>query len=132
MSLIMVGTVLAQGGRRMSPEEAKQAFDDNFAEMIVSLELSDEVAPQVKSVLWSQQEKMLELRTSMRSGGGGGNSLARSGIREKMGTINSDTMEALAELLSEDQMEKYAEIQASRRGGQGRGRGQGQQRRPPQ
>jgi len=131
VSLLFVSTVLAQGGRRMSEEEAKEAFDANFAEMIVSLELSEEVAPKVKSVLWSQQEKMQELRASMQGGGGGGNSLARSGIREKMTTINSETMEALSELLSEDQMDKYSEIRSSRRGD--RGRGQGQRRsNPPQ
>lgn len=114
----------------MSPEEAKEAFDTNFVELVSTLELTDDLAPQVKEVLWAQQEKMQELRASVQ--GGGGNQLARSGIREKMGTINEETLAALSELLSEDQLEEYAEIQATRRGGRGQGRGQGQQRRPPQ
>lgn len=126
---VSVGTLLAQG-RRMSPEEMKQAFDANFAELTTALALDEETAPKVKEILWTQQEKRTEMMTSMRASGG--NALARGGMREKMAELNNETNASLATVLTEEQMTKYAEFQAERQQGRGQGRGQGQGRQVPQ
>lgn len=128
LALGNLNTVLAQGGRG-TPEEQKAAFDEQFEDISASLALDEVTKPKMKSILWSAQEKRMEMTASMRGGGGG--NLARQGMRTKMNEINEATMLALTELLSEDQLEKYNEyVQANQRGRGQRGRGNGQQGNP--
>jgi len=130
LASISIAAAQAQGQRRMSPEEQKEAFDANFAELTTALALSEEDAPVVKDILWTQQEKRNELLASMRGSGGG--QFARQGMREKMNELQADTNAQLADVLSEEQMEKFQAFQAERRQGQGRRGGQGQRRSQPQ
>lgn len=120
LTVVMAGSVFGQGRQRMSAEEQKQAFESSFVELVASLELSEEVAPGVKEVLWAQQEKRTELFASLQGSG------SREGMREKMGAMQEETLTALADLLTADQLEKYQEIQEAQR------RNRGQRRRPPQ
>ncbi len=125
LTVVMAGSVFGQRRQRMSAEEQKQAFESTFDELIASLELSEEAAPGVKEVLWAQQEKRTELFASLQGGGG------REGMREKMGALQEETLTALADLLTADQLEKYQEIQEAQRRNRGQ-RGGGQRIRPPQ
>ena len=125
LTVVMTGSVFGQGRQRMSAEEQKQAFESNFVELVASLELSEEAAAGVKDVLWAQQEKRTELFASLRASG------SREGMREKMGALQEETLTALADLMTADQLEKYQEIQESQRQNRGQ-RGGGQRRRPPQ
>ena len=120
LTVVMAGSVFGQGRQQMSAEEQKQAFESSFVELVASLELSEEVAPGVKEVLWAQQEKRTELFASLQGSG------SREGMREKMGAMQEETLTALADLLTADQLEKYQEIQEAQR------RNRGQRRRPPQ
>ncbi|MDA0379259.1 MAG: hypothetical protein O2899_07185, partial [Bacteroidetes bacterium] len=86
-------------------------------------------APKVKEILWSQQEKMMETMSAMQ---GGGNQMARAGMRQKMQELNEATREQLATVLSSDQLEKYDAFQAERRRGPGQGQGQRGRRTMPQ
>ena len=125
VTVVMAGSVFGQGRQRLSAEEQKEAFESTFVELVASLELSEEAAPGVKEVLWAQQEKRTELFASAQGSG------SREGMREKMGAMQEETLTALADLLSADQLEKYQEIQESQRRNRGQ-RGGGQRRRPPQ
>ena len=125
LMVVMTGSVFGQGRQRMSAEEQKQAFESNFVELVASLELSEEAAPGVKEVLWAQQEKRTELFASLRGSG------SREGMREKMGALQEETVTALADMLTADQLEKYQEIQESQRRNRGQ-RGGGQRRQTPQ
>lgn len=125
LMVVMTGSVFGQGRQRRSAEEQKQAFESNFVDFVASLELSEEVAPGVKEVLWAQQEKRTELFASLRGSG------SREGMREKMGALQEETVTALADLLTADQLEKYQEIQESQRRNRGQ-RGGGQRRQTPQ
>jgi len=125
LMVVMTGSVFGQGRQRMSAEEQKQAFESNFIELVASLELSEEAAPGVKEVLWAQQEKRTELFASLRGSG------SREGMREKMGALQEETVTALADMLTADQLEKYQEIQESQRRNRGQ-RGGGQRRQTPQ
>jgi len=125
LTVVMAGSVFGQGRQRMSAEEQKQAFESGFVELVASLDLSEEVAPGVREVLWAQQEKRTELFASFRGSG------SREGMREKMGALQEETLTALADLLTADQLEEYQEIQEAQRRNRGQRAG-GQRRQPPQ
>lgn len=130
--LLFVGTVglsNAQGrGGAGTPAEQKAAFDANFAEIVTAVAITEEQAPKVKEILWAAQEKRGELMASMRGSGGAGN-LARTGMREKMAEMDKETLTALGNVLTADQIAKYSEFQASRQRGRGAG-GRGNQGNP--
>ncbi|MDA1028170.1 MAG: hypothetical protein O3B41_03845 [Bacteroidetes bacterium] len=120
--------VLAQGrGGQQTPAEQKAAFDANFASLTTTLALTEEQSPKVKEILWSAQEKrvktMMELRASGQAGGN------REAMRGKMSELEKETVAALGDVLTADQLKKYSEVQAAqqqqRRGGGGRPPGQG-------
>ncbi len=69
------------------------------------LELTEEQATKVREILAAQMAKRQEMF-------GTGD---RSAVRERMGQLNEETNAKMAEVLSDDQMAKYAEIQAERR-----------------
>ena len=139
-SLLFTFTVLALAmapdahaqRQRGTPEEQKAAFDEQFVEMATTLGLDEESSPKVKEILWSAQEKRMELLSSLRGGGGGGGNLARNGMREKMAAMDKETTASLATILSEDQMKKYEEIVASRQRGGRAGQRRGQRQGNPQ
>ena len=124
--LFVSGASFAQG-MRMSAEERKAAFDANFEELKTTLVLDEETSPKVKEILWTQQEKMMEMMSASRGGG----QMARQGMRQKMQELNGETRTALAAVLTTEQLESYDAFQAERRNGRG-GRGQGQRRTLPQ
>lgn len=120
--------VLAQGrGVPQTPAEQKAAFDANFASLTTSLALTEEQGPKVKEILWSAQEKRVKAMAELRGGGqSGGN---REAMRAKMTELEKETLTALGDVLTADQLKKYTEVQAAqqqrRGGGQGRPPGQG-------
>lgn len=128
--LLFIAAPVFSQGMRMTPEERKARFDADFDELKTSLALNDETAPKVKEILWSQQEKMMETMAGVQ--GGGGNQMARAGMRQKMQELQEATREQLATILSGEQLEKYDAFQAERRRGPGQGQGQRQRRNLPQ
>lgn len=124
--LFVSGSVFAQG-MRMSAEERKAAFDADFEELKTTLVLDEATTPKVKEILWTQQEKMMEMMAASRGGG----QMARQGMRQKMQELNAETRTSLAAVLSVEQLESYDALQAERRSGR-TGRGQGQRRTRPQ
>lgn len=83
-------------------------LDDQMARLTEVLELDEEQAKAVRVVLEGQMEKMQEMRSSA-----GGN---REGMRAAMMEIREETNAELAEILTEEQMTKYTEMMAQRRG----------------
>ena len=110
ISIFVVFASAAQAQRRgFSPEEMRERQQEANEELMAELELSDKQALKVEEILVSALESRIEMIEEVRSGGG-----QRDGIREKMGELNEDTAAKLAEILSEDQMEKYNKILSER------------------
>ena len=103
----VTGVAHAQRGG-FSPEQMKERQLVQAEETAKALKLSDEQLPEYMEIVTASVEKRMELITSMRGGGG------FLGMREKMQEIEGETTKALLEVLTEEQMEQYKEILASR------------------
>ncbi|MBK5096831.1 MAG: Spy/CpxP family protein refolding chaperone [Gemmatimonadetes bacterium] len=95
--------VLAQqgpGGRRMlSP-------DERLAQLTEQLDLTDEQATQMKPIIEEQSKKQQEL---FQNAGGD-----RATMRAEMTKLMEDTDKQYAEVLTEEQMNKYREMRQER------------------
>ncbi len=113
-------TAVAQG--RMSPEQQKAQFEENFAALSAKLSLTDEQRPQVRTILEKEQERRLELLQSMRQGQGFGG--GREGMRARMQEVDQETENALGAILADEQMKQYAAFKEenARQGGNRGGR----------
>lgn len=110
ISIIVLSAGVAQAQRReFSPEQMRERQQDTNEELMAQLELSDEQAPKVAEILSAALDVRIEMIEEIRSGEG-----RRQGMREKMAEINDETEASLADVLSEDQMEKYNKILAER------------------
>ena len=110
ISMIVLSAGVAQAQRReFSPEQMRERQQDANEELMAQLELSDEQAPKVAEILSAALDVRIEMIEEIRSGEG-----RRQGMREKMAEINDETEATLADVLSEDQMEKYNKILAER------------------
>ena len=110
ISIIVLSAGVAQAQRReFSPEQMRERQQEANEELIAQLELSDEQAPKVAEILSAALDVRIEMIEEIRSGEG-----RRQGMREKMAEINDETEASLADVLSEDQMEKYNKILAER------------------
>lgn len=110
ISMIVLSAGVAQAQRReFSPEQMRERQQDANEELMAQLELSDEQAPKVAEILSAALDVRIEMIEEIRSGEG-----RRQGMREKMAEINDETEASLADVLSEDQMEKYNKILAER------------------
>ncbi|NNE71318.1 MAG: hypothetical protein HKN29_13265 [Rhodothermales bacterium] len=131
------GTSMAQRG--MNPEQMKERMTTQVEEAIVALALEGDRAETVRLVLMTQGEKRLDMQTAMRGGRGGGQGRAQQGqsgqgqgdqragrmrMREQMQALDQETMTMLKEVLTEDELVKYAEFVASQRPGGRRGNAQ--------
>ena len=110
ISMIVLSAGVAQAQRReFSPEQMRERQQEANEELMAQLELSDEQAPKVAEILSAALDVRIEMIEEIRSGEG-----RRQGMREKMAEINDETEASLADVLSEDQMEKYNKILAER------------------
>lgn len=110
ISMIVLSAGVAQAQRReFSPEQMRERQQEANEELMAQLELSDEQAPKVAEILSAALDVRIEMIEEIRSGEG-----RRQGMREKMAEINDETEATLADMLSEDQMEKYNKILAER------------------
>lgn len=110
ISIIVLSAGVAQAQRReFSPEQMRERQQEANEELMAQLELSDEQAPKVAEILSAALDVRIEMIEEIRSGEG-----RRQGMREKMAEINDETEATLADVLSEDQMEKYNKILAER------------------
>ena len=116
--LFVAGSAFAQGQRqRMTPEQQQERFEKETKKMITALELTDEQTPMFMEIMEASQADRNDMMEDMRGGGGD-----RSAMQEKMQKLNASTNEALAGVLTADQMAKYKKI-LTERAGQRRGRG---------
>ena len=110
ISIIVLSAGVAQAQRReFSSEQMRERQQEANEELIAQLELSDEQAPKVAEILSAALDVRIEMIEEIRSGEG-----RRQGMREKMAEINDETEASLADVLSEDQMEKYKKILTER------------------
>ncbi|MCH8246394.1 MAG: hypothetical protein IH951_08305 [Bacteroidetes bacterium] len=110
ISIIVLSAGVAQAQRReFSPEQMRERQQEANEELMAQLELSDEQAPKVAEILSAALDVRIEMIEEIRSGEG-----RRQGMREKMAEINDETEASLADVLSENQMEKYNKILAER------------------
>ena len=110
ISIIVLSAGVAQAQRReFSSEQMRERQQEANEELMAQLELSDEQAPMVAEILSAALDVRIEMIEEIRSGEG-----RRQGMREKMVEINDETEALLADVLSEDQMEKYNKILAER------------------
>lgn len=110
ISMIVLSAGVAQAQRReFSPEQMRERQQEANEELMAQLELSDEQAQKVAEILSAALDVRIEMIEEIRSGEG-----RRQGMREKMAEINDETEATLADVLSEDQMEKYNKILADR------------------
>lgn len=86
-------------------------LDEQMETLVEQLELTDEQAESVRDVLEMQGERRREV---FEGGSGGGD---REAMRAAMAELQEETNLQLAEILTEEQMVKFSEIQASRRRG---------------
>ncbi len=105
---LTVGVVHAQR-RNFSPEQMRARFEEQNKELVQELALTEEQTPKFMEIMTAAVDERIEMMAEMRGGGGD-----RQAIREKMVALDEETTEKLAEVLTEDQMKKYKEIQANR------------------
>ncbi|KAA3611289.1 MAG: hypothetical protein D8M58_15075 [Calditrichaeota bacterium] len=87
-------------GRRFSLEDQIKNLKEN-------LELTDEQVEKIKPILEKQREQMQEMRDNFDG--------ERSEMREAMTEIREETDKKINEVLTDEQKEKYQEIQEERR-----------------
>lgn len=142
ITLLSAGTAQAQRG--MTPEQMQERMTAQIEETIVALALEGDKAETVRLLLTAQGEKRAELQGSMFGGRGQGRAgqggqgdqrqgqagegqsqedrrAARMRMREQMEALDQETLTMLKDVLTEEEMVKYAEFVASRRPGGRRG-----------
>lgn len=121
---LTVGSALAQQ-RRMNPEQMKERMTAQIEETITGLALTGDRAETVKLILTTQADKSMAIQTeAMANRGQDGGQDRRAGMmamREKMGAVEEETLGLLKDVLSEEELVKYAEIVQARRPGRRRG-----------
>jgi predicted nucleic acid-binding Zn-ribbon protein len=108
LGLALVFAVVAAPADAQQRRQGGMNLDDQMARLTEALDLDEEQSEAVRLVLEGQMERMQEMRSSA-----GGN---REGMRAAMMEIREETNAELAEILSEEQMTKYTEMMAQRRG----------------
>ncbi len=123
MALVAAQPTLAQRGARLSPEELQERLTAQLDETISGLALEGDRAETVRAILLAQAKKQSDLRRSAfqdRGQGQGETTGQRQGrqgmqaFREKAAMLRDETVAMLAEVLSEEELQKYQEIVASR------------------
>jgi len=103
--VLFAGLAQAQRGANMS---AEQIAERQTKEMTTVLELSEEKAEEVGAINLEYAKKWAAARAEAAND--------RSNMRETMMAIRSEQLEALGEVLTEEQMTTWKEHQANRRG----------------
>ena len=117
--IMCVHAVHAQNRQLVDPTAAQARMDAETDTIIVHLGLEGDVADKVREVLVTRSKKVMDLRTKMRASRSSGEDFGS--MRQMIGAIDEETSKALAELLSEEQMEKYAAFMKVRRTSRQRG-----------
>ncbi|MFQ5569214.1 MAG: hypothetical protein ACE5G0_06040 [Rhodothermales bacterium] len=110
LSLWMVPSSLAQGFG-FNPERMKERLAAQVEDTIEQLALTDEQEEPVRAILEENTNKRIELITNARESG---SREAMMAMREDTAALNEETEKKLAEVLTEEQLTKYQEIQAER------------------
>lgn len=108
LGLALVFAVVAAPADAQQRRQGGMSLDDQMAQLTEALDMDDEQAKAVRVVLEGQMAKMQEMRANA-----GGD---REGMRAAMMEIREQTSAELAEILSKEQMTKYTELMAQRRG----------------
>ena len=110
-----------QGERGPGNFNSEAMVDRQIEQIKETLDLSKKQEKQMREVLNNGMDKMMEMRNTMKEGGG------FEGMREKMQQIREEQNKEVKEILSEEQWLQYDKIAKERRGrwGQGRRGGQG-------
>lgn len=108
---VAVAAPLEAQGRRAGG--GGPSLDEQMIMLTERLELSEEQAGEVRTILDAQGTKRREM---FQGGGGGGD---RSAMRGQMTELQEETTVMLAEVLNETQMVEYAKIQEEQRGRRG-------------
>ncbi len=106
--LLTAGIVHAQRGN-FSPEQMRARFEEQNKELAQKLALTEDQMPKFMEIMTASVDKRIDMIAEMRGRRGD-----RQGFREKMASLDEETIKNLAEVLTEDQMKKYEEIQANR------------------
>jgi len=107
MSALLLPVEAQQRGQRGQRGGRRPNLDDQIEALTTQLELTEEQAKSVRAVIEKQGQQRREL---FRNSGGD-----REAMRAAMGDLQEATDSLLAEILTEDQMVKYKEIQSRRR-----------------
>ena len=119
LCIMCVTAVHAQNRQLVDPAAAQARLDAETDTIIVHLGLEGEIADKVREVLVTRSKKVMDLRTKMRASRSNRGDFG--GMRQMIGAIDEETNKALAELLSAEQMEKYAEFTKKQRASRQRG-----------
>lgn len=114
----MAPSSFAQRGP-VDPEARAERMKAQVDEIVKKLELDEEKAESVRTILGEQNEKQAELSSSYAGQG----REAMQMMREEMQEIQKATNEKLKGVLSEEQMETYEKLRAEMRPARGQGGG---------
>ncbi|MBO6576006.1 MAG: hypothetical protein JJ896_09840 [Rhodothermales bacterium] len=125
LGLFLAGTAAAQG--RLDPDAMRERMKAQIEETVAALELTGDKAESVRAILTSQAEKRTTMMQELRERRGQGQGQRqgqgrRGGMREQLAALDEETTTMLSEVLTKEEVEKYAELQATRRAARGRGR----------
>ncbi|MCB0283433.1 MAG: hypothetical protein KDF60_12695 [Calditrichaeota bacterium] len=87
--------------------EPRFSIDDQIKDLKQKLELSDQQADQIRTILEEQRDQFEKLREEA-----GGD---RSQMRERFMQVREETDSKIKDILDDDQKEKYGQIQEERR-----------------
>jgi hypothetical protein len=120
---LTASSALAQQ-RRQSPEQMKERMTAQIDETITGLALTGDRAETVKLLLTTQGERRIAIQAEAMASRGEAGENRRAGMtamREQMGAIDEETLTLLKDVLSEEELVKYAEIVLAQRPGRRRG-----------
>jgi len=108
--LLSANVALAQGGN-FSPEAMRQRFEEQNKALITELALTEAQTPKFTEIMNAALEARMKLYEGFTPGGGGD----FQGMREKMVALDEETTKKLADVLNEEQLARYSQIQQERR-----------------
>ena len=118
----------ASAQNRFSPEQMRERMEAQIEETVEALALEGDKAESVRAILMMQSEKRVKMQQEMRARRGQrgqgqrrGNREGMQAMREHLQKLEAETADMLSQVLSEEEMEKYVELVASRRGNRRRG-----------
>ena len=120
LALLLFGALTATAQPRERMGDPEQRLERMMTHLTSTLDLSDDQAVKVREILGEQIKKQQELFEARRAQ----DREQRQAMREKMETWRAETDGRMAEVLTDEQIEKYTKyMQDNRRGPRGERRG---------